>query len=340
MKGSIKFLLVTGLLMSLVYLQSCVVLFGPDLFEEKSKYKEATVQKSEYWWTVNKILLLDVSGILTKTYTSLPYSNDTKKDPVADIKEALTKAKEDSLIKAVILRIDSPGGSAAWCDVIYKEIKKFKEESKKPVVAAIMSVGASGGYYVALSADRIYVSPGGITGSIGVVALFLNIKSLADKIGIQTEVIKSGEHKDMGSLWRSLSDEEKKIIQKLIDEFHNNFVSIVVENRPGVSREQLKQLADGRIFSGNQALDLRLIDGVANLDEVIEHTKKLARIGDARVVAYHRDYEYVNNIYSQTVPQLPQSKTPEINFININLGSILPHLEPGFYYLWLPAIGD
>lgn len=339
MKKSVKFFLITGLLWSLIFAQSCVVMVKTSLFEEKSKYREAIVQKADSWWTINKILLLDVSGILTKTYSSLPYS-DSKKDPVSDLKEALTKAKDDDLINAVILRIDSPGGSAAWCDVLYREIKKFKEESQKPVVAAIMSVGASGGYYIALPADKIYVSPGGITGSIGVVALFLNIKSLADKIGVQTEVIKSGEHKDMGSLWRSLSDEEKKIIQKLIDEFHNNFINVIVENRRGVSRERLKQLADGRIFSATQALELGLIDGVAHLDEVIEEAKKLAKISDARVVTYHRRNEYINNIYSQIRPQIPQNKTPEVNLININLGTILPQLEPGFYYLWLPAVGD
>lgn len=340
MKNWIKLSQMVFLISSVILMQGCVVMFGPDLFQTKTKYKEITVQKAEYFWTVNKILLIDVSGLLTKSYATLPFSKEAAKEPVADIKEALEKAKQDRAIKAVILRIDSPGGMVSWCDVLYREIKKFKEESKKPVLASIMSLGASGGYYVALPTDKIYVTPGGITGSIGVLAAFLNVKGLADKLGVQTEVIKSGPQKDMGSLWRSLSEEERHLLQQLIDEYHQRFFDLIIENRPSVSREALLPVADGRIFSAEQALKIGLIDGVAYLDEVIDKAKEMAGIADARVIAYYRRFEYKNNIYSQFSLSSSQLSLPEVNLININLASILPQLEPGFYYLWLPGTGE
>ncbi|MCD6384266.1 signal peptide peptidase SppA [Candidatus Sumerlaeota bacterium] len=324
----------------MLILQGCVVMFGPELLSLKSRYKEITVQKADHFYTLNKILLVDVSGIITKGYGSSFFQRGVEKDLIADVKEALERAKKDHAIKAVVLRIDSPGGLVSWCNVLYREIKKFKEESQKPVVASIISVGASGGYFVSLAADKIYLSPGGITGSIGVVAVFLNLKELADKIGVQTQIIKSGAKKDMGSLWRSLTDEERQILQQLIDEYYQRFLDAIVENRPDVKLDKLLPFADGRIFSDKQAEQLGLIDGVAYLDEVIDKTKELTGIKDARVVTYYRRFEYKNNIYSQFAPGFPETPSnTTVNLINFGLGSMTP-LEPGFYYLWLPGGGE
>lgn len=324
----------------MVILQGCVVMFGPDLLAFKSRYREITIQKAEHFYTLDKILLIDISGIITKSYGGSILQRGVKKDLIADVKEALELAKKDSAIKAVVLRIDSPGGLVSWCNVLYREIKKFKEESQKPVVASILSVGASGGYFISLAADKIYLSPGGITGSIGVVAVFLNLKELADKVGVETQVIKSGAKKDMGSLWRSLTDEERQILQQLIDEYYQRFLDVIVENRPGIKLNELLPFADGRIFTDKQAQQLGLIDGVAYLDEVIEKAKELANIKDARVVTYYRRFEYKNNIYSQfggEVSGVPSSIT--VNLLNLGLETVTP-LEPGFYYLWLPGSGE
>ena len=323
--------------LALLMLQGCV-LVSPGLFSHKSEYLETTVEEADSFWTMNKIALLDISGVITKDYNRSLWERGSMNDPVGDIKEALEKAEKDSSVKAVILRIDSPGGVVSWCDVMFREIQKFKEKSNKPVLAAIMSVGASGGYYVSLAADEIYVSPAGVTGSIGVIAVFVNVEELADKIGIQAQVIKSGDKKDMGSFWREMSKEEQTILQGIIDEYYQRLVNLIVENRDTMDQKTITELADGRVFTAQQAKDAGFIDGVLYLDEVIERAKTVADIKDARVVMYYRQFDYKNNIYSSYIPQQPSLEKQDVNLLKVNVGLTPSSLSPGFYYLWLPGI--
>jgi protease-4 len=273
--------------------------------------------------------MVDVHGILAKRYTSSSiFSSGPTPDPVSDLKEALNRAAGDADVKALVLRIDSPGGVVSWCDAMHQEIARFRKKTEKPVVACITGLGASGGYYIALAADKICAAPAAAVGSIGVIAIFLNLEELAGKIGVETQVIKSGAKKDMGGLWRGMEADEKAIAQAMIDEYYGRFVDLVLESRPGLTRAKLKPLADGRLFTAKQALENGLVDELVYLDQAINLAKEAAGLEDAALVTYARSHQYVNNIYSQA---------PNVNVINVDLHSVTGALPAGFYFLWQPG---
>ena len=164
-----------------------------------------------------KILMIDLSGVISSR--DQESSLGEKPNMVAEIKEELSRAAEDDKVKAVVLRINSPGGTVAASDILYHEVKAFKEKRKIPVVASIMDVGASGGYYVAAAADRIIAHPASVTGSVGVIMLTVNAQGLLEKIGVQTTAVTSGPRKDMGSPFRPMTPEERAIFQSVIDSF-------------------------------------------------------------------------------------------------------------------------
>ncbi len=310
----------------------CLVFMNLDLTTSKTPYEEVMLKKAESWWTGAKVAVLDLHGVISKRYDSSGLlSSGAGPDPVSDFREALGRAAGDSDVKAVVLRIDSPGGYVSWCDMLHRDVVKFRNETKKPVIACITNLGASGGYYVACGANEIHAVPGAAVGSIGVIALFLNLSKLADKIGVETQVIKSADKKDMGGLWRALTDDERKVMQSMIDEYYGRFVDIVLAARPKLTREKLLPLADGRIVTATQALQGGLIDKVAYLDETIADAKKLAGLADAALVTYRRGGEYKNNIYSQS------AQPPSVNVVNLDLGETFGAKEPGFYYLWSPT---
>jgi protease-4 len=182
---------------------------------------------------------------------------------------------EDDGVKAIILRIDSPGGGVGPSQEIHREVLKVKE--KKKIVTSMGSVAASGGYYIACASDLIVANPGTITGSIGVLMEFTNIEELFKKIGIKGVVLKSGEHKDIGSPFREMTPEEKRIMQEVIDNVHQQFVKAVAEGRK-LDRSKVTQIADGRILTGEQAKELGLVDQIGNLDDAIDATAKLVGI--------------------------------------------------------------
>ncbi|MBN1140849.1 MAG: signal peptide peptidase SppA [Deltaproteobacteria bacterium] len=191
------------------------------------------------------------------------------------VNEDLIAFRDDPSVKAIVLRVDSPGGGVGASQEIYQELKKAA--AVKPLVVSMGSVAASGGYYVAVPGQRIFANPGTITGSIGVLLEFVNLEELFGKIGFKVQIIKSGEHKDMGSPTRTLRPDEKKLLQEFIENVHSQFVRAVAENRP-LSEEQVRALADGRIFSGEQALREGLIDELGNLQDAIDHAARLAGI--------------------------------------------------------------
>ena len=232
----------------------------------------------------------------------------------------------------MIIRINSPGGTVTSSDIIYREISKFKEDKKLPVIACIMELAASGGYYVALSADTIIAHPTSVTGSIGVIALKFNAKGLMEKIGIEDETIKAGDKKDFLSPLRPMTKEEREILQNMLDNFHERFMDIVEEERKELTMDQIRVLADGRVYSAEQAFEVKLIDGIGYLDDAIELVKKRAGIDKARVIIYHRSYSYKNNIYSR----MTDSDFKNINLVNLDLRSLLDDMGLRFMYLWLP----
>ena len=200
--------------------------------------------------------------------------------------EDMKAFRKEEGIKAIILRIDSPGGGIGPSQEIYREIIKTRREKK--IIASMGSVAASGGYYVASAADGIIANPGTITGSIGVIMEYANIMEIAQKIGISPVVIKSGKYKDIGSPLRDLKDPEKKILQDLVDELHLQFVNDIAKARH-IDVETVTNLADGRIYTGEKAMNLKLIDRLGNLDDAVSWAGEMADIKEELNPVYPRE---------------------------------------------------
>ncbi len=279
-----------------------------------------------------KILIVEISGIISEEEKRGIAGLSGEPDMVARIKEELKTAAKDKHLKAVILRINSPGGTVTASDMIYHEIEQFKKKTNNKVIACIMDLGASGGYYVAVSADRIVAHPTTVTGSIGVIMLNLSVEGLLQKIGVKDTSIKTGEHKDMGSPLKTMTEEERKIFQGVLDNMYERFLSVIAETRKDLTLEKLRPLADGRIYTARQALENGLIDQIGYLDEAITLAKQEAGLTTARVVVYHRPGAYKNNIYSQ----LSNSGFGTINLLNIDLKTFVRSGTPSFMYLWAP----
>lgn len=211
-----------------------------------------------------------------------PFSTDTGSAYSGQVVESLKKAEENDKVKAVILYVDSPGGSVYASDEIYRQIK----EMDKPVVAAMGSLAASGGYYISAPTDEIWASPHTLTCSIGVISQFINVEEFAKEYGITAVTIKSGKFKDTGNPFREFTEEDRQLWQDIIDEAYAAFVGIVAEGR-GMSEEEVRAIADGRICTGLQAQEMGLVDELGYLPDVIERAAELGGIeGEPRVIEY------------------------------------------------------
>jgi protease-4 len=209
--------------------------------------------------------------------------------PIIDSREAVSELKsfaEDSSVKAIVLRVDSPGGAVAPSQEIYAEVKKAAE--RKMVVVSMGSLAASGGYYVSSPATTIVANPGTITGSIGVIMEIPNFEGLMDKIGVKTTVVKSGKFKDIGSATKELTPEERRLLQEVMDDVHEQFIRAVAEGR-GMAFEDVAKLADGRIFSGEQAKELGLVDELGGLEDSIALSARMAGIKGKPEVVEHEE---------------------------------------------------
>ena len=214
-----------------------------------------------------KVAVVDIRGVITRSDATIKLIHTYRDDPS---------------IKAIVIRIDSPGGSVAPVQEIYSELKKID----KPIVASMGGSAASGGYYIACAADPILANPGTLTGSIGVIMQFTRMKGLYDKVGLEHQVIKSGEFKDTGSPFRGLTEEEKAVLQTTVDDVYNQFVDTIFEARSDhLTRAEVLELADGRIYSGKQALESKLLDQLGNLPDAIKIAGELAGIeGKPKVI--------------------------------------------------------
>ncbi|AJE03981.1 signal peptide peptidase SppA [Geobacter pickeringii] len=248
-----------------------------------------------------KVLIVDISGTIGEQARGGGLLGRGTPSTVSLVREALQKAENDPKVAALILRINSPGGTVTASDIIRHDLTAFRKRRNLPVSACIMGIGASGGYYVATAADEITAHPTAVTGSIGVLLMTFNVEGLLGKIGVEEKTIKSGEKKDLLSPFRRATPDEERLVQGIIDQFHGRFVEMIQE-RPGnrIPREELLKLADGRIFSAADALKFGLIDRVGYLDDVIASLRQ--RIGDpaARVVTYFRPGGYKGSIYAGT----------------------------------------
>ena len=318
-----EFILIVSLI---ILISGCAPHFHLD-FMGKERLEEVILIKSP---AKEKVLILDISGIISSTVNPGLFARES--DILSKVYYRLEKAAEDKRVKAVILRLDTPGGEATASDILYNEIVKFKQENKIPVVGLMMGVAASGGYYIASACDYVIAHPSTVTGSIGVISIFPNLEELFSKIGIKMNVIKSGEMKDSGSAFRDMTEDEKKIFQAVIDEFYQRFLEVVhLRRKDSLSLEEIKKLADGRIYTAGQALELKLIDEVGYFDSALKKTFSLASLKDANVIAYTYYPSRKTNIYATNLENPSFLERTKIE-------DLLPYLKSGFYYLWLPQV--
>jgi protease IV len=281
---------------------------------------------------VDKILLMEVSGFLSDDTGSSGLSLTAAPPRVpllVRVREELDKATKDKRVKALVLRINSPGGTVTASDIIFREIQLFRARTGVPVIAVMMDVAASGGYYVALAADTIVAHPTTVTGSIGVIMVSANAEGLMQKLGLAAMTIKSGEHKDMGSPFRTLTPEERGIFQAIIDDLQRQFVAKVSDRRK-ISLETAQKLADGRVYTAEQALASRLVDQIGYMPDAVALARRAAGLTEAKVVIYRRPHQYRATYYAQAEGQA--------SGIEASLGNLaaMSGLGPKFLYVWLP----
>jgi len=225
-----------------------------------------------------KVAVVEVEGLIGA-------GTDRGLDTDAVIR-TLGEYRDDPAIRAVVLRINSPGGVVAPTQEIFTAVRRLRE-AKKPVVASLGSVAASGGYYVAVAADRIYASPGTLTGSIGVVMQLANVEGLLRKVGVEYVVVKAGAYKDVGNFARPMTAEERRILQALLDDVYDQFIAAVADGR-GLEAKDVRGFAEGRIYSGRQAQGLKMVDDLGGLEDAIEAAAKLAGLPPKPKVVYPR----------------------------------------------------
>jgi len=236
---------------------------------------------------------------------------------VDDIVRDLKSHRDNPLVRAVVVRINSPGGVVGPTQELYRSLQRLREAGK-PVVASLGAVAASGGYYVAVGADSIYANPGTLTGSIGVIMQMANLESLMKKVGVDYVVVKSGQFKDIGNISRPMTPEERRTLQTLLDDVHRQFIDAVAEGRK-LDRARVVQFADGRVFSGAQAKSLAMVDELGGFEEAVDRAAKLAGLEvPPRVILPRRRFSVMDLLRSQLglakaatlVPGLPVFKTP------------------------------
>jgi len=292
------------------------------------KIKEVTLGDSR---AKDKILLLDVTGIIG-VMSDTGFFPNKDGNILSQVFFRLEKAAQDPRIKGIILRLDTPGGEVAASDILYNEVRQFRDRTGIPVVALMMGLSTSGGYYVASACDHIVAHPSTITGSIGVISIFPNIEELFAKIGVEMAVIKSGQMKDSGSPFREMSSEEQAVFQDIVDGFHENFIEAVYAGRKNkISRDRLTALADGRIYTAPQALEHGLIDSIGYFADALKEVKGMAGVSAAKVVSYSYYPKTKTNIYASRLD----------NFISLDsteMRQMLQTMKSGFYYLWIPQL--
>ncbi len=233
---------------------------------------------------LKKIVILDVNGVIQDTGETGSFLQSAGYNH-QDFMKKLNYIQDDDSVKGIIIKVNSPGGGVVESAEIHDKLAEIQKKSKKPVYISMGSMAASGGYYISTAAKKIYASPETMTGSLGVIMEGINYEGLADKYGVDFVTIKSGKHKDIMSPTRKMTEEERQILQSMINNSYEGFVKVISEGR-NISIDQVKKIADGRVYDGRQAKDLQLIDGFGYLDDVVKQMKKQEKLTGAQVVRY------------------------------------------------------
>ena len=281
-----------------------------------------------------KVLVISIQGVITDT----PKTGFIRVLPgkVQEVVSHLRRAEKDTDIKAVLLKINSPGGTVTASDILYREISAFKARTGNKIVAVMMDVAASGGYYVALSADAIYAHPTTVTGSVGVIFMRPTLTGLMEKIGVGVAVSKSGAHKDMGSPFRPATLDEEQMMQAVTDDMARRFYETVSAHRK-LSQEAMADVKTARIYVAAEAKSLGLIDEIGYLPDALAAARMMAGLPEtARVVVYRRSGFPDDNIYNPL--STGASTGPSRSLVSVGASEWLPDMTPGFYYLWPASI--
>jgi protease-4 len=273
----------------------------------------------------NKVAVIDVEGVIMNARTSGLLGDG--ENPVSEFREKLDAAAEDPRVKAIVLRINSPGGAVTASDIMYQDLVNFRHDTKKPVVACMMDVAASGAYYLSMGCDVVYAHPTTVTGSIGVIMSLYNASGLFTMLGVRSDPIKSGPNKDLGNPGRPMTDEERGILQGMVNSFYDQFVHVVVEGRH-LPEERVRVLADGRVYTGIDAQKLGLVDKVGYLEDAIQAAMDLSCLKDATIVAYDRCEGYRGSIYAG-MPKIPSQIS-----VKLDVPGLPGRNGATFMYLW------
>jgi protease-4 len=298
-----------------------------------NKLQEHVVQPGK---SGDKVAIIEVEGMLANMKSGgllQPTEN-----PVSRFTQQMRAAARDKSVKAVVLRVNSPGGTVTASDTMYEVVRDFKRQTKKPVVASTQEVCASGAYYIACAADTIVAHPTSVVGSIGVLFNTMEFEGALGKMGVRADSIKSGPLKDMGSPFKELKRNERAVMQEMVDEYFQRFIGIVQDARPVKEpRPTLPLAADyagvfsGRVFSGVRAVELGLADQTGRLEDALKVARKLGKAPGAKVIMYKRPYGYGGSIYASAEPPPPKAGA-----LKLELPESRVFLPGGFYYLWEP----
>ncbi|MEM6259389.1 MAG: signal peptide peptidase SppA [Planctomycetota bacterium] len=287
--------------------------------------------------TRDRVAVIDVTGMILNA--RIPGLLSDGENPVSMFHEQLAHAAKDKHTKAVVLRLNTPGGAVAASDMMYREVLDFKKQTGKPVVVVMMDVAASGGYYLACAGDYLIAYPSTVTASIGVIFQTISLQPALSSIGIQAEAITSGPNKEAGSPLSELTDGHRGVYQSMVDTFYADFTGIVREARPGISEADFKEVTDGRVVTGRRALAVGLVDALGDLDDAFAKAKELAGLADASMVRYHRPLEYVGSPYASSDGRQPEAASTQVNLLQLNIDGAFGGMPSScFYYVWLPGV--
>ena len=288
---------------------------------------ETTVQPGS-GFAPPKIAMIELEGMLANARVGGLFQASENK--LSLFTQQMQCAANDSSVKAVVLRINSPGGTVTCSDTMYEMVRKFRATTQKPVIADTQEVAASGAFFVACGCDKIVAHPTSVVGSIGVIFQTFEVTGTMAKLGITANAIVSGPHKEMGSPFVQMKPEDRKLMQQMVDEYYARFCTVVTENRH-IDPDRLKDATDGRVFSGASAAKIGLVDQTGLLDDAIDLAKKMSNSPNAEVVMYKRPFGYSGSIYAES--EMP---APKADVMKLELPAADAVIPAGFYYLWQP----
>ena len=307
------------------------------------KYRRIEGRIVDVWlgWGGGKVAIIEVEGTLSNSKSSGLLS--PTENTMSLFTQQLQRAEDDSSVKAIVLRVNSPGGTVTSSDGMYQILRRFREKTGKPIVSSIQEMGASGAYYLSCAADKIVAQPTSIVGSIGVIFESLEFSGTLGKIGAKSWAITSGPLKEMGSPFKPLEPREEAVMQEMVEEYFARFVDIVKTRRPisetvpadlrEFKKADYAGLFSGRVFSGAEGKKLGLVDQIGLLTDAIDLAKDLGHVPHAEVVMYRRPFGYSGSIYASST-----MSPAKANITTLDIPGEAGFIPVGFYYMWRPGI--